>query len=641
MKFNKLGSLLLAGAIAIGSIAVPVSAATPARETVTVNLKKLMYEGDKKEDFIQNTGKELTIDDASVEAYDPAKYGDVEFTVFVSDTIQPGVVDSKSSLELAKEVETAYNNKTELPYGFKELKTVAVNQDGSSIFENVEYNKEQGYVFVETKSSSMVKEKANPIFVMFPMTNADGRTYFDDEVVYLYPKNNVQKLKLDFTKYARFMKDDQEAPIEGVQFKLYIGEKGQGQPVQENGQDKIYVTDANGVITVNDLLKGKYYLVEQETKDIVDGMLVDATDVRTDVGELLVSGVAQNDANNQLGFEVDANGTITTDEVFAKYINYERPRADKEILDKVENVEPNYSIGEDIKQQVTLTVPANIRDYSKFGFTDTLTIDGQPTKEVGYIQDSVQVTVDGVVLAKEDYTIVFNADNNSFNIEFVDADGLTDKITNDSKNIVVSYSSEFLAGAKPVGNYANEILFRYNNSKHNNNKDRFEKDKETFTTYGFKVKKVDNGVFKSDLLKQPLEGAKFILLDAEGKAFRGINEDTKTPLFGDIANALELVSDKDGIVEVDGLKAGTYTLREVQAPKDYKLPQGEKADFTIVVNEKSHELGAIEDITNMREDGLPITGTEQMVIFTSIGFAGLALAGVVFVVNERKKKQEA
>lgn len=83
MKFNKLGSLLLAGAIAIGSIAVPVSAATPARETVTVNLKKLMYEGDKKEDFIQNTGKELTIDDASVEAYDPAKYGDVEFTAFV------------------------------------------------------------------------------------------------------------------------------------------------------------------------------------------------------------------------------------------------------------------------------------------------------------------------------------------------------------------------------------------------------------------------------------------------------------------------------------------------------------------------------------------------------------------------------
>lgn len=55
-------------------------------DTFTFKIHKLMYNNkDVKEDFIKNTGEELTIKDPDIKPYNKVKYGDVGFTLYSVD----------------------------------------------------------------------------------------------------------------------------------------------------------------------------------------------------------------------------------------------------------------------------------------------------------------------------------------------------------------------------------------------------------------------------------------------------------------------------------------------------------------------------------------------------------------------------
>lgn len=177
----------------------------------------------------------------------------------------------------------------------------------------------------------------------------------------------------------------------------------------------------------------------------------------------------------------------------------------------------------------------------------------------------------------------------------------------------------------------------YNNTPNKNNKTRTIPSEEKFTTYGFTVKKVDDGVFSSDLLQKPLEGAEFHLLNAEGEVFTGFDKDN-AEFEENAENPFVLKSDANGVIKLDGLQSGTYTLREIKAPEGYRLLAN--PDTEIQVKDDIHTEGVLKDIENERNEDLPITGTEQAVIAMITAVVALGAAGIFMFVSRRKKKEQ-
>lgn len=90
-----------------------------------------------------------------------------------------------------------------------------------------------------------------------------------------------------------------------------------------------------------------------------------------------------------------------------------------------------------------------------------------------------------------------------------------------------------------------------------------------------KIKKVNADT------KDPVEGAKFVIKNSEGKFYNGIDDKNKVQWVSSEKTAKNLISDKSGMIEVTGLEAGFYLAKEIKAPKGYdKLTQ--EVEFEVV-----------------------------------------------------------
>lgn len=605
-----------------------------------VTLHKLAYQGTAPS--IKNTGAELDMP-AGVTAYDPSKYGDVGFTVYKIE--KANLPKGKTAQEIADAVEAD-------PTSFGATKVgeeVKVGADGSALFESLKNNEDAGYVFVETTSSKMTKQKARPMFIRLPMTDATGGAYLEN--VNLYPKNETQELTIDFTKLARKNGEDTDKPLEGAQFKLYMGKKGEGTPIKDGDKDKIFTTNAEGKITLPGLVKGEYYLVEQEVAGKIDGMTKKVTEKRTDVGELLAGADAQNDAENKLGFVVDEKGEITPDPAIKGYVNYERPGIDKKIDGdfKRGQEKQNFTKAENIPFSVDFIIPKNAKVYTKLQLTDELQKDNARTTDLHFIENSFKVvSEDGATtfVKGTDYDVTFNAEKNQFELSFIKGaggKGVTDAIAGQNK-VKIVYAAEFKGDVTPNGNYSNKADLTYKNG--NNTEERYDKDKEEFTTYGFTVKKVDDGLFTTGVAAAPLKGAKFILKNDKGEIFKGFetaeNGKDLNPVFLRDDRAFEsqyhiFETGEDGKITVNGLAAGEYTLVEIEAPEGYRLPTEDEAETKITVGPTTSNEGVLDNIKNDREEFV-ITGREDTFIKVAALGTGLVVLGGYAL--HKKKEQE-
>lgn len=610
--------------------------------TFTFKIHKLMYNNkDVKEDFIKNTGDELTIKDPDIKPYDKSKYGDVGFTLYAVDKSK---ISKKTPAQVASEIEQAVLKKAELPYGARKVgQEIKVDENGICTMSGsatVLYQEgTDTFVLVETTSSKFVKTKAKPILFQFPFM--ENGVYRDaSKPIHLYPKNQIEELNLEFFKYAQDNKENKEKPLNGAKFKLYYGKSNDiaNAKVIKDGDKDLILEVKDGKINLNNLIKGDYFLVELGVKDLVDDMLKDEG-----YEKYLVSGNAQYDKNNKLSFSVDDSGNINASKDFMHFVNYERPHSDKKIVNETKDKDlskvkkNNYEIFEDIEFNVDVEIPKNVQDYSKLGFRDKLMLEDKTTNDLEYLENSFVVKCGDVTLAKDkDYTIKFNEAKNEFDFSLINNGKASDKLKD---KVTVSYKAQFKNVTTIVanGNYKNHVDFVFNNSKFNNNKDRYEKKETKFTTYGFKVKKVNDTIFEMNA--KGLKGAEFILQDESGDYFEGFKdgENGKTATFtDDEAKAHKFVTGEDGTFTVVGLKSGNYTLKEIKAPEGYRLNN----DITnIQIKDDSHLDGTLENIVNTK-DNLVVTGKEDLMQTVAIAGGSLALIAVIYKKTKKDEEKE-
>lgn len=164
----------------------------------------------------------------------------------------------------------------------------------------------------------------------------------------------------------------------------------------------------------------------------------------------------------------------------------------------------------------------------------------------------------------------------------------------------------------------------------------------TVNTHDFQFKKVGVG----DTDKNGLAGAKFVV-KKDGKYLKLNTESKAWSLVDDQADATVFVSGADGMVKLEGLSSGEYTVVETEAPTGYA--QNFKVTFnatimqdgTVSVEQDTLHLvtpdGNDTQIKNVKSvTQLPLTGAAGTVLFTVVALL-VGGAGVAVAVKSRRR----
>lgn len=609
---NKIAKLLaVTGLVFVSAVPLAHLDKAGAAGSTNVTLHKLAYQNNVTE--VKNTGNEmnLTAFGNEVRAWNKNKDGIVKFTAYKLNKDQ--LKTDKKPQVIADEVARAVEANGGLPYGATKVGTeVEVDGAGNINFNNLE---DGTYVFVETTAAGTVTQKAKPMLVSLPTSNADGRANLGN--IHLYPKNKVKQVEVSFKKYFQKFGEDAQNLLQNNKsgFTLYKGEPGRGTKVENSYQDL-----TSGTITVTDLEVGKYYFVEESR--------IDTAKPNYGPEDIIYDIDVANKVGNKLTFEYTADGRLTypTDSLLKegmKVVNYQKPHIDKTV-DRAD-----VAFDEDINYTIKTEVPTNIAKYTKYEITDT------PSNAITVNRQTIKVEAinkTGGKIKDIPFTVK-DAANGGFTV--VPTLTAVQALPNGT-SLKVTYTGQLNKAAATVDtNLPNTARLDYDN---NVVVDKGE-DTENVKTFEASLKKVDAGLFNSGAVKQALSGAKFILAQATGTESNTITKYLKVvggkyTWVTDKAQATEFDTGQDGMLNVKGLKNGHYFFVETKAPEGYNINTNPFSHF--VINNASVKDATKIEVSNARRSDMPITGTETTVLV----LAGLAGATVVAVVVKRRREDK-
>lgn len=543
------------------------------------------------------------------------------------------------------------------------------------------------YLVLETKLPDLVVEAATPAIISVPMQKDSNNTVADASKqpvtewlydVHIFPKNATQYGSVKLIKKG-YTGSTEDGKLQNVTYKLYKYTGSDATPVYtesaidwlkitnktttagDNKGDALdLVTNAAGEISVEGLTKGTYCFVEQSAK------------VQQGSNEYESAYIVDKEP---IYFTVNNDGSYTSaarnDTLGALEAKNYKPNIEKLVGMKngttiTYATKADYSVGDYVPYQVTITVPENIEKLDTFVVTDT-------PKNLEFVKDESHPLVvkpenDTALVEDTDYTVVKNGTTKGFTLTFTNP-GVKLKTYKGSKIIVTYYAKLLDSAVITTAGNPNTISLKYDHEigvdgKPTPGKTTEIKNDAVVYSFGIHIKKEDGN-------RAPLKGVKFDLYkeDQNGTVSGdqiGLDSTTKLSKVES-----DLTTNDDGEINKDGLANGTYYLVETETLAGYNLLSGPvKVDLNITYTaewtEKNtydkngnlilHEKSSFSEkfsggdatnvgyktqtIVNRKGFQLPVTGGFGTLLFSGIGVL-LVLAGVSVLFSLKKKNKRA
>ena len=281
---------------------------------------------------------------------------------------------------------------------------------------------------------------------------------------------------------------------------------------------------------------------------------------------------------------------------------------------------------------VTYTIEAYVPFIDEENINKTFSITDKITGADYYLTgENAQATVvmEGVtnpVATATDF--VLNNDKKGFTITL---DSLVNNKTNENagKKITVTYTAK-----------VNDTIVENEAGSHVSGKDY---SSEKVTLYTAEITMVKYASDDTETLddNEKLAKAGFVIykLDGQKKLYAKFDSNNKFAGWGDEADAVEVITNSEGSLKIEGLDVGTYYFQEKTAPKGYslntapsiveiKLNQGQ-TEATEIIKANTHML-------DTKLSSLPSTGGIGTTIFTIGGCLIMIAAAGLFFASRRK-----
>ena len=287
------------------------------------------------------------------------------------------------------------------------------------------------------------------------------------------------------------------------------------------------------------------------------------------------------------------------------------------------------NLGETVLFKTTINVQPGAHNYvlhdsmnSNLEFQGILNVEDNGADKYHYV-------------AGKDFELISSPVDCTFELKFLD-NFYTNRAELINQKTVTTITVHYCAGVKdsaPINTaMENKAWLTYGDNSTNSN----ESTTNTFT-YGIPVFK-HTGTEEN---KQALEGAEFKLYtDAnctEANVLKFTKNSDNKYRYDETAGNATLVSRNDGMINIEGIKEGTYYLKETKAPKGYNLLKNAIA-ITIDAN-GTIKIGkttvAQVDVQNNAGSLLPSTGGVGTTIFYIAGAFLVLISGVVLIAKKR------
>lgn len=644
---------LLSAALALSLCAMPAMAASSAKpkdvwtqNTGSITIHKYEYNGEKKP---KSTGEENDVKNLP-DGATPLKGAEFSlYQVMNRDMLRDyyNGTDDKDKVTVdtyLNEAGDAINPDLHFP---KPDYTVTTGDDGIASFPDLQLGM---YVVIETGTPDKVTSPVKPFLVSVPMTSVNNPNEWLYDI-HVYPKNGTTYGEVKIVKTGR-VGSKEVGKLEGVTFTLEKNNeetKGWDRVTNSEQDNKPFnlTTDENGEISVSGLSQGKYRFIEQSIGGN-NTYIIDQTPIEFDVTSEGKIKYKNEEAQKAISIPV---------------IN-ESPDVEKNVIKGDEpKTDTDYSIGDEVPYQITVTVPENITKLTTFTVSDT-------PNHLKY-NNNVVLTCNGALVDAGVYTIATEGEGvpvNGFKITFMPA-----KMEEYAgKTIIIKYTATLQSDADQTtaGNW-NDVSLVYSNKIGVDGKEDGQKEihDSTFVyTFKAKVHKIaddDNKGLKDvefDLYKEDENG---IVTGKDAKAL-GLNPIKR---WTKVNGKASLKTNGEGYVEQGGLANGDYYLVETKTAPGYNLlkapfkvtlsiqetttwtetnsydDQGNLLKHTVTNKTTTFEEGGKKSdgvytitVVNRKGFDLPTTGGFGTLLFSGIGVL-LVVAGVGVLLSLKKKNR--
>lgn len=372
---------------------------------------------------------------------------------------------------------------------------------------------------------------------------------------------------------------------------------------KDNFGSAIASLEGNGTaIVFKNLAFGYYYITSSlGTVVTINSAVPDAT---------VIDKNQKTTVDKQESVEIDNNN-----ELIWKYIGQ----------GTVENPIPTQAVGAKVNYQLTGTITQYVgeKKVTYLTFTDTLST-GLTSNE------DVTVTINGNVV---DANVLYNGQKTTITVNTVDDSG--NFIYDSNAEYVITYSATVNADA--LGEVKNNTVTLTDNNGNNLGTDKTEvvdyKITLTKEDAADNQTKLAGAKFRLYTSENGTDEIKVVLVSGTGDATSIANNVYRVAMDNEVENAVEMVTGTTGIIEVKGLKNGSYYFEETEAPEGYNKLTARTVAVTIT------NADATYTVKNNSGSLLPSTGGIGTTIFYIIG-AILIVAGVAYFIVRRKADAE-